>query len=189
MKIKILFIAIITSLTLLSFSTIGIYKSDKIIEKNTLDMNLEGEKTILAEYYSNLIKDEIDRRFNESKDGTINEKEMFSSVLSSFSKYSVNRNVSNVKIENNTLDLKLAKKKAILANYYSDLTKGAIDRWFSENSSLNIEGIISFIPETEYGCAYTESNCTGGQVCGVSRLYASTFGYASFSGENGGGCE
>jgi len=125
MKTKILFVAIATSLVLLSFSTISMHKTDKMTEKNTLDKNLEEKKAILAEYYSNLIKIEIDKQFSESKDGIINEKEM----------------------------------------------------------------IANLVMLTEYGCAYSGSSCTGKPVCGVSMLWAETFGYASFAGEGGGNCE
>lgn len=125
MKTKILFIAIVTSLALLSFSTISIHKTKIITERNTIDKNLEEKKAILAKYYSNLIKSEIDRRFSENKDGNINEKEM----------------------------------------------------------------IANLVNLTEYGCAYSGSGCTGKAVCGVSMLWAETFGSASFAGEGGGNCE
>jgi len=126
MKVKILLIAIITSLTLLSFNSIRMHKTDKVTEKNTLDINLEEKKAILAEYYSDLIKNEIDKRFNESKDGSINEQEMINAVL------------------------------AVLP---------------------------------EYGCAYSGTGCTGDPVCGVSMLWAETFGSGSWAGEGGNSCQ
>ena len=92
-------------------------------EKNS--STLEEKKAILTEFYSNLIKNEIDKRFAESKDGNINEKEM-------------------------------------------------------------IENLVLL---TEYGCAYSGTGCTGNQVCGVSKKYAKTFGYSSYSTYNSGVCE
>ena len=46
-----------------------------------MDNNLEAKKEVLKKYYSNLIKDEIDRRFYESKDGNINEEEMIANLV------------------------------------------------------------------------------------------------------------
>jgi hypothetical protein len=81
MKIKIIFIAIVTSLTLSSFSNNDNSKSDRVSETNLLEKSLEEKKEILANYYSNLIKAQIDKQFNEIKDGNINEKEMINSIL------------------------------------------------------------------------------------------------------------
>jgi len=127
MKTKILLFAIVTSLTLLSFNSIRTYKTDKVIEKNTLEMNLEAKKAILAEYYSDLIKNEIDRHFNKSKDGYINEKEMNSALAALF--------------------------------------------------------------DPEYGCAYSGGGCSGDAVCGVSKLWAETFGSGSWVGSSTGNCQ
>tara|TARA_R110002020_G_scaffold23587_2_gene78397 strand:- start:17179 stop:17529 length:351 start_codon:yes stop_codon:yes gene_type:complete len=76
------------------------------------------------------------------------------------------------------------EKKAILIDYYSKLIKNDIDKRFDESKDGNInerEMIANLVLLTDYGCAYSGSGCTGTQVCGVSELYARTFGYLSYN--------
>lgn len=115
MKRYLLLIAVMAG-TLSSFTNFTTYSKTELLEDDWKKNNLEEKKAILTSFYSNLIKNEIDKRFNESEDGNINEKEM-------------------------------------------------------------IENLVLL---TDYGCAYSNSNCTGTQVCGVSELYARTFGYGSY---------
>jgi hypothetical protein len=117
--IAFLFISLVSFTSVKNSTPIDLTKT----EKNS--STLEEKKAILTEFYSNLIKKEIDKRFAESKDGNINEKEM-------------------------------------------------------------IEKLVLL---TEYGCVYTNNDCTTGQVCGVSKKYAQTFGYSNFKGYNSGTCE
>lgn len=102
-------------------------------------------------------------------------------------------NTLSKKSEKVTSDKTLEEKKEIIKKFYTDLIENEIDKQF-ENKKYDeisekeiIESFLLRLPE--YGCVYKSSNCTGKALCGASRLYASTFGYNSFSGENGGGCE
>tara|TARA_R110001606_G_scaffold73534_4_gene169563 strand:- start:3524 stop:3916 length:393 start_codon:yes stop_codon:yes gene_type:complete len=125
MKQPYYFIIAFLFISLVSFTTVNNSTPIDLTKTEKNSSTLEEKKAILTEFYSNLIKNEIDKRFAESKDGNINEKEM-------------------------------------------------------------IEQLVLL---TEYGCAYSGTGCTGNQVCGVSKKYAKTFGYSSYSTYNSGVCE
>ncbi|WP_405380405.1 hypothetical protein [Maribacter sp. LLG6340-A2] len=107
--------------------------------------------------------------------------------FSSFNNYSTtNESVDTL----NNMDIE--KQKVILTAYYTELIKKEIDKRFaeSEDGLINeMEMIQNLALLTEYGCAYTNGDCTTGQVCGVSPLWAEKMGYSHFKSYNSGLCE
>jgi hypothetical protein len=110
-----------------------------------------------------------------------------------FFSFKENRNVKDTVVtKENSVNPDLEAKKAVLLSYYSDLIESELDRKFaeSENGEINEKEMIeNLVLLTEYGCAYSGSGCSGRAVCGVSLLWAETFGSGSWAGEGGGGCQ
>lgn len=110
-------------------------------------------------------------------------------VLYSFKTIALGEQIENDKI----VSLEEHKKGTkILVDYYAQVLQNQFDKAYaeSENGEIDEQKIVSSLAlVTEYGCAYEEDNCTGHKVCGVTLLYAETFGYESWSGSETQACE